>query len=137
MRGFSRLRSDRPYYLIPIMLGMAGVLFSNQIEDVVLRTIVVGVCVTIPVFIGGNLLARIYSDGLQRWLLIGGIAGLSLGAVLTVSGLTESLINSDVVDPQLGVLSRGIGIGSLLLGLLVLLYGGWLASRPRMLEDTW
>lgn len=122
MRGFSRLRSDRPYYLIPIMLGMAGVLFSNQIDDMALRTIVVGVCVTIPVFIGGNLLARIYSDGLQRWLLIGGIAGLSLGAVLTVSGLTESLIKSDVVDPQLGVLSRGIGIGSLLLGLLVLLY---------------
>lgn len=122
MRGFSRLRNDRPYYLIPIMLGMAGVLFSNQIDDVALRTIVVGVCVTIPVFIGGNLLARIYSDGLQRWLLIGGIAGLSLGAVLTVSGLTESLIKSDVVDPQLGVLSRGIGIGSLLLGLLVLLY---------------
>ncbi len=122
MRGFNRLRNDRPYYLIPIMLGMAGVLFSNQIDDVALRTIVVGICVTIPVFIGGNLLARIYSDGMQRWLLIGGIAGLSLGAVLTVSGLTESLIKSDVVDPQLGVMSRGIGIGSLLLGLLVLLY---------------
>lgn len=122
MRGFNRLRSDRPYYLIPIMLGMAGVLFSNQINDVALRTIVVGICVTIPVFIGGNLLARIYSDGLQRWLLIAGIFGLSLGAVLTVSGLTESLIKSDVVDPDLGVMSRGIGIGSLLLGLLVLLY---------------
>ena len=123
MRSFSRLRSDRPYYLIPIMLGMAGVLFSNQFEDVVLRTIVVGVCVTVPMFIGGNLLGRIYSDGLQRWLLIAGMASLSVGAVLTVSGLSEGLVSSDLVPDEVGTLSRWIGIASLLLGLLVVLYG--------------
>ncbi len=123
MRSFSRLRRDRPYYLIPIMLGMAGVLFSNQFDDMVIRTIVVGVCVTVPMFIGGNLLGRIYSDGLQRWLLIAGMAGLSIGAVLTVSGLTEGLVDSEFVPQAVGRLSRRIGIGSLLLGLLGVLYG--------------
>lgn len=121
-RLVKRLSRERPYYLIPIMMGMAGVLFSSQLEDPVLRAIVVLLCLAIPLFIGGNLLARIYSDGLQRWLLIAGMATLTVGAVVTVSGLSESLVNSEFVPPQVGELSRWIGMGSLLLGLLVVLY---------------
>lgn len=105
------------------MIGMAGVLFSSQLEDTVLRAIVVLLCLAIPLFIGGNLLARIYSDGLQRWLLMAGMATLTIGAVVTVSGLSESLVDSEYVTEQVGALSSYIGMGSLLLGLLVVLYG--------------
>lgn len=104
------------------MLGMAGVLFSSQLEDTVLQTIVVLLCLAIPLFIGGNLLARVYSDGLQRFLLMGGMAMLTIGAMATVSGLSDSLVDSEYVSKEIGDLSRYLGMGSLLIGLLVVLY---------------
>ncbi len=121
-KRFKRLRRERPYYLIPIMMGMAGVLFSTQLEDPILQTITVMLCLGVPMMIGGNLLARVYSDGLQRFLLIAGIATLTLGAIVTASGLTESLVSSEYVSREVGEMSRWIGISSLLLGLLVVLY---------------
>ncbi len=60
MPQFRRLRRDRPFFLIPIIIGMAGVLFSVQIEDTVLQAIVVLLCLTVPIFVGGNLLGRIH-----------------------------------------------------------------------------
>ena len=122
MPRFKRLRRERPYYLIPIMLGMAGVLFSTQLENTALQGIVVLLCLAVPLLIGGNLLARIYSDGLQRFLLMAGMLTLTIGAVVTVSGLTESLVNAEYVSEEVGELSNFLGMGSLLLGLLVVLY---------------
>ena len=122
MARVRRLRRDRPYYLIPIMLGMAGVLFSSQLEDTVLRGVVLLLCLAIPLFIGGNLLARVYSDGLQRFLLMAGMFTLTIGAVVTISGYSESLVDLEYVSVEVGSLSRALGVGSLLLGLLVVLY---------------
>ncbi len=119
---FRRLRRERPYYLIPIMMGMAGVLFSTQLDNPALRMITVMLCVGVPLMIGGNLIGRVYSDGLQKFLLMAGMATLTIGAVVTVSGLTESLVSSDYVSREVGEISRWIGMGSLLLGLLVVLY---------------
>ncbi|MDK1020903.1 MAG: PAS domain S-box protein, partial [Candidatus Hydrogenedentes bacterium] len=122
MPRFKRLWRDRPYYLIPIMLGMAGVLFSAQLEDPALQGIVVLLCLAVPLIVGGNLLARVYSDGLQRLLLMAGMLTLTIGAVVTVSGLSESLVSAEYVSEEVGELSSFLGMGSLLLGLLVVLY---------------
>ena len=45
------------------MLGMAGVLFSSQLEDTVLRGVVLLLSLAVPLLVGGNLLARVHSTG--------------------------------------------------------------------------
>ena len=117
-----RWRRDRPYYLIPIVLGMAGVLFSAQLEDPALQGIVVLLCLAVPLAVGGNLLARVTSDRLQRFLLMAGMLSLTIGAVVMVSGLSQSLVSAEYVSERVGRVSGLLGMGSLLLGLLVVLY---------------
>ena len=132
MPRYRRTRHDRPYYLIPIMLGMAGVLFSTQLGNTVLQGIVVLLCLAVPLFVGGHLLARIYSDGLQRFLLMAGMLTLTVGAAVTVSGLSDSLVSAEYVSEEVGEISSFLGMGSLLLGLLVVLYS---AVRSGTLID--
>lgn len=115
-------RHDRPYYLIPIMMGMAGVLFSTQLEDPIWQALVVLFCLSIPLFVGGNILGRIHSRGAQRYLLLAAMGMLTLGAVVTIAGFSKSLIDAEGVPDNITEMSRYIGIGSLLLGLLVTLY---------------
>lgn len=122
MPRLGRLRRGRPFYLIPVMIGMAGVLFSTQLEDTVLQAIVVLLCLAVPLYVGGNLLGRVRSDGSQRYLLMGGMLTLTIGAVVTVSGLSDSLVSAEFVSEEMGELSSFLGMGSLLLGLLVVLY---------------
>ena len=117
-----RLRRENPYYLIPIMMGMAGLLFSRQLEDPILRGTVVLLCIGVPLFLGGNLLGRIRSDGLQRYLLIVGMMLLTLGAVATVSGYPQDFGQPDAAFEEVGEVARYLGMGSLLLGVLVVLY---------------
>ncbi len=123
MASFRPMRRESPYYLVPIALGMAGVFFSSQlVEDPKLQGTMVLLCVIIPLLAGGNILARIRSDGLQRFLLLSGMGGLTLGAVVVVSGYSEHLVELDYVSSAVGDWSRRLGMGSLLLGLLVVLY---------------
>jgi PAS domain S-box-containing protein len=116
------IRQDKPYYLIPVALGMAGVLFSNQLEDPLLQGIVVMLCLGFPLFMGGNLFARIHSGGVQRILLATGMIMLTIGAVVTLTGNSERLIDSEMVPEEFNQLSKIIGIVSLLLGIMAFLY---------------
>lgn len=122
MPKMKRLRGDRPYYLLPIMVGMLGVLFSSQLEDPLLRGTVVLMCVAVPLFLGGNVLGRVYSRGLQRYLLFASMAMLTLGAVITVSGYSKSLFVNEMVSKQAAQLSLWIGTASLFLGLLAVFF---------------
>ena len=117
-----RLRRENPYYLIPIMMGMAGLLFSRQLEEPLLRAIVVLLSIGVPLFLGGNLMGRIRSDGLQRYLLIAGMMFLTLGAVATFAVYPENFGEQEVAFERVGEVARYLGMGSLLLGVLVVLY---------------
>lgn len=132
MANVKTMRREQPFYLIPIVLGMAGVLYSRGLEDPVLKSIVVLLCVAVPMLVGGNLLARVRSSGGQKVLLWIGIVCLTLGAVVTVSGYSESLVAREMVSEEVGQWYIYIGSVSLLFGLAVLLYS---LMRSEVLLD--
>ena len=74
------------WHLIPILIGVAGVQFSNQFEETIVRFIVVLVSVAIPVFAIGILLARGRGEGVARIVLL-------VGVVMLVVGAAASLVN--------------------------------------------
>ena len=108
--------------MIPIILGLAGVLFSTQLKDPIIQGVIILLCLAVPMFMGGNLLGRIYSDGFQRVLLLSGMAALTLGAILAVTGLSERLVDHEYVSPGVGEWSDRLGMGSLIIGLIAVLY---------------
>ncbi|MBI2432082.1 MAG: PAS domain S-box protein [Candidatus Hydrogenedentes bacterium] len=111
-----------PLYLIPILIGLAGVLFSRQLDHLGLRGVVLLFSVAIPVFAGGNLLARYQTGRRERTILVGGVLMLMLGAAVTVSGIADELVVEERVTEMVGGMSRLVGMLSLLLGLFVVLY---------------
>lgn len=120
MQGQSRTRV--PLYLIPIIIGMAGVLFSRQFDSAFVRGAVVLASVALPVFAGGRLLAHLHMKRRERFMLIGGIFLLILGAAITLSGLADRLIETRDIAPYVGVMSRWLGMLSLVTGLVAVLF---------------
>lgn len=114
--------NERPLYLIPVALGMMGVLFSNQLEDPIQQAVVVLFCLAVPLFVGGNLFSHIHSDGFQRTLLAGSLIALTVGSIVSVTGLSERLVDYEYVPQYIGVWSLRLGYASLLLGLLAVMY---------------
>lgn len=129
-----RIRRDRPLFLIPVALGMAGVLFSTQIEDPILQGVIVLFCLAVPLFVGGNVFAHVHSDSRQRVLLIGSLFGLTLGAILSVTGLSQRLVDFEYVPPLVGEMSHNLGIGSLFIGLLAVMYS--MVRSEAMLDQV-
>lgn len=111
-----------PLYLIAILIGMGGVLFSRQMESLALRFAIVTFSVAVPLFASGNLLARPSLGRLQRMFLLLGVIMLLGGAGFSLSGLSDSLIQEDMLPPGVALASRLIGILSLFVGLFVVLY---------------
>ena len=109
-------------YLIPILMGLGGVQFSHQLDSFAWRGVVILFSVAIPLFSYGNLLARFQISIVERIALLMGILLLLLGAGLSVSGFTEAVAGGDYLSEQATYLSRMMGIGSLMLGLVVVLY---------------
>lgn len=127
-----RLRKDSHFYLIPIVLGLLGILFASQLEDPVLKTFIILLCLVAPLVAGGNVLARFQTEGLQRLFLLFGMAMLVIGAGVSLAGYTESLIEAEAVSEEVGRISQQLGLASLLLGLLVVLFS---AIRSQALVD--
>jgi len=121
MAAQSRPSRSLPIYLIPVVLGMCGILFAHQIESPTLRIVVILISVAAPLFAGGNIVARMQAKGPERWLSIFGLMLLLLGALSTASGFTESLTRIEEVPDGIVELSRYIGLVSLFIGLLALL----------------
>ncbi len=109
-------------YLIPILIGMGGVRFSQELDDIALRIIVLIMSVAIPVFSGGNLLARYKTSLIERIYLFAGVVMLTLGAFVSVSGISETLMAEAMVTEEIANISRLLGMFSLLLGLFVILF---------------
>lgn len=123
--SFVRFEGGLPLYLIPILLGVAGILFSREIPEPFLRTAIVMLSVMVPLLAGGNWLARIHSRGHQRIVLIIGVILLTIGAMVSVSELSTQVSRpapASHIPGSIGQLSRWLGMLGLLGGLFVILY---------------
>ncbi|MCC6698161.1 MAG: PAS domain S-box protein [Candidatus Hydrogenedentes bacterium] len=127
-------RASIPLYLIPIMLGMCGVLFAQQLPNPILQTIVIVLSVGMPLFAVGILMTRIHGTGYQRIFLLGGGVLLVAGALATVAGIPEGFAHLEDVPAAAGRISRVIGITSLILGLLSIV--AILARREEQIEEV-
>lgn len=109
-------------YLIPILMGLGGVQLSHQLESYPWRAAILILSVAIPLLSYGNLLARFQISFIERLCLLLGVLLLLLGAGLSVSGITDMMTESDLVTDWVAQFSRIVGVGSLMLGLVVVLY---------------
>ncbi|MCP4643147.1 MAG: PAS domain S-box protein [bacterium] len=112
-----------PLYLIPILIGLFGVLFAQTLTtNPILQIIVVLVSVAAPLFAGGNLLARVYSRGYQRFVLLAGVMMLVVGAMVTVVHLSSGVVDFSEVPEEARNLSKWIGLVSLLTGVFAVMF---------------
>ena len=124
----TRFREALPLYLIPIMIGVCGILFSFQFPNPMVRSLVVLVSVATPLFTMGNVMARLRVAKEQRLVLVLGAIMLSLGGLVTAWNLLTSFQVSTVFmeweEAPEGVrrVSQWIGMLGLMLGLGVVLY---------------
>lgn len=109
-------------YLIPILMGLAGVRFSMLLDNVALRGVAALLSVAIPLISCGNLLARFQISLLERIILLLGVIFLLLGATFSVTGITDTADDATYMTQQIAYYFRFIGMGSLMLGLVVVLY---------------
>ncbi len=109
-------------YVVPIIIGLGGVIFSQQIASLWIRLFLVALSVAIPMFAILNLLARFNSSRVERLFLLIGVMMLFVGASFSVSGLSESFESLTLVPPFVVTVTRSLGAFSLLLGLFVVLY---------------
>ncbi len=118
-------------FVIPVLIGFGGVVFSQQFENPLWRWLTVAVSMALPVYAGGNLLARFHTSRLERLAMLSGVLLLILGAIFSVSGLAGAVFGDFMAFERVAGASRGIGLGSLFLGLFVVLF-----SVARTGEDT-
>ncbi|MCX5771444.1 MAG: ATP-binding protein [Candidatus Hydrogenedentes bacterium] len=118
-----RLRQRMLRYLIPILIGMAGLLFASwaPLGSPVLRFTVVLLSVAVPLFAGGNLLAG--SRGFEKVVMLAGVLMLLLGAAVNFSDFPVEPGNLSRYQMTILTVSRWLGMGSLMLGLFVVLIG--------------
>lgn len=119
-KSFTRKRLA--LYAVPIVIGLGGVVISQQMPSLVTRAMVLVISVAVPVYAAGSLLARYRSSPLERVFLFVGVLMLIAGAAFSLSGLSAALYFEERIAVWAVDASRIIGITSLLLGLLVVLY---------------
>lgn len=142
-------RFGLPLYLLPLLIGLAGILLSRQFERVVVREVIVLLSVSTPLFALGYALERYRISGRRRFVALGAIL-LPLGGAVMLYDLTSEYAGGGLfvawsdVSGSVWHISRGIGLSGLFLGLLVLLYAtvrreeetGELVRQFRSLADN-
>jgi PAS domain S-box-containing protein len=108
-------------YLIPVMLGMFGILFARGIDHPVWRGMALILSVAGPLLATGYVMAGLRNKGFERILMVGGVALLMLGALVTAAGLSAAMPDEYPASRQIIELSHWIGIASLLLGIIAIL----------------
>lgn len=116
------LRRLALHLLTPILIGLGGIVFSQQWENSYIRTIMLMVSVAIPLLAVGNLWVRYPSSLIERFFLLGGICFLIVGASLSIANVPGTLQNFEVLSEYMSDMVRMVGTLSLLLGLCVVLY---------------
>ncbi|NLV44193.1 MAG: PAS domain S-box protein [Candidatus Hydrogenedentes bacterium] len=110
------------FYVIPVFIGLGGVVYSQQLDSLFWRYIALIISVTIPLYTGSSLLSRYQTGLLERLGIVAGVLMLILGAAYSVSGLTDSLAAQEYGTDTFLNISQVIGMLSLFLGLFVVLY---------------
>ena len=110
------------FYALPIIIGLGGVVFSQQLPTPMMRVAVLVLSVSIPIFAGGNMLARYHAGRFERFILFAGVVMLALGAVMGLSDIRETLETEVPLPPILVSFARIAGLVGVLAGLFVVLY---------------
>ncbi len=110
------------FYVIPVLIGLGGVVYAQQLDSLFWRSIALIISISLPLYASGNLLARYRTSTLERLGMLSGVLMLILGAAFSVSGLTDSLAETEYVHESVINASRVIGMLSLFLGLFVVLF---------------
>jgi len=117
-------------YLVLILMGLSGMLFAQQLPNPVLRSVVVLLSLSAPLFAGGHLLARMETGGYARIVLALGVIMLVLGAIGTMAQFPEIVAPAEDLVTVVGEeetpivvmnFSRWLGMLSLILGVVAIL----------------
>lgn len=122
MRRLGYQRKRLFFYAVPILIGMAGLFFSAQLDSFLLRFMVVLLSVSVPLFAGGHFVARHATHGMEKVLLLSGGLFLVLGAAASLAIYSEHLADQQFLPKDVAEISRWLGMLSLLLGLFVVLF---------------
>ncbi len=122
-------RLSLPLYVIPILIGFSGILLSRQFPNTVVRSLIVLLSVSAPLFTLGNAVARLRIErGRWRMAILGAFMLIAGGVVMLwdlAAGseeLTGFFTPWGEVSDRVWELSRWIGTAGLLVGMVVLLY---------------
>ncbi len=129
----TRQRLSLPLYMIPIVLGLCGVLFARGVTAPAVRFIIILISVAGPSFALGILVNRGRQAGYQRFVLVGGVIMLFVGAMVTVANLSDTVASMTDVPENIEELSRWIGLISLVVGLFAILF--IIARREQQIEE--
>ncbi len=118
-------------YVIPVLMGLGGLVFAQQFESLTLRAGTLLISVALPLYAGGNLIARYRTSQLERFVMLSGVLMLIVGAGISFFGAPGDMAVQLMEDPDISRASRVLGLGSLFLGLFVVMF-----SVMRTGEDS-
>lgn len=109
-------------YIVPVLIGLGGIIFAQQLGDTLLRSVALIISVALPLYAAGNLLARFRTSTIERLVMLSGVLMLIMGATFSLSGLSDTVSVVEYLDETLGNMLHAVGMSSLLLGLFVVLF---------------
>ncbi|HQL94114.1 MAG TPA: ATP-binding protein [Candidatus Hydrogenedentes bacterium] len=118
-------------YVIPVLLGLGGLVFAQQFQSLPLRAVTLLMSIALPLYAGGNLIARYRTSQFERFVMLSGVLLLILGAGISFLSGPGDMAVQLIADPDVSQASRVIGLGSLFLGLFVVMF-----SVMRTGEDS-
>ncbi|NLV40713.1 MAG: PAS domain S-box protein [Candidatus Hydrogenedentes bacterium] len=118
-------------YVIPVLMGLGGLVFAQQFESLPLRAGTLLISIALPLYAGGNLIARYRTSQLERFIMLSGILMLIVGAGISFFTGPGDIPVQLMQDPDIARASRVLGLGSLFLGLFVVMF-----SVMRTGEDS-
>lgn len=111
------------YFVVPVLIGLGGIVFSQQLPQAAMRYGALFVSCALPLFAAGNLLARFNTSRFERLIILTGVLLIMVGAAATLTGWRVTLQPEDLEGfGNLTYWTRVTGVVSLLLGLFVVLF---------------
>ena len=109
------------FYALPVLIGLGGIIYSQQILNPFWRTAALVLFLTLPVATGGNMLSRYHTTASERIAMLACFLILLVVASYSLPGIPGGSPQLRQPDPFVINLSRALGILSLSLGLFVVL----------------
>ncbi len=107
------------FYLIPILLGGAGVLFALSLDAPLPRSLILLVSLLVPLTVGGNLLSRYQTNWDERLILRVGMFLGALSIAVTFSQLPHTLVGEGYVGVATGQLFELVNLVLLIFGMFI------------------